>query len=118
MDERQTLSLGFGSFHQPYCVLQVKTCTSPYVNHESHCSLEVMDLARENGLTIVTFTPHCSHRLQPLVYGPLKKHYSAAVNEWNLSHPGRRITIYDLPVCFVKSFYKAFSYDNIESVNY
>ena len=56
------------------------------------------------------------HRLQPLdvsVYGPLKKHYSAAVNKWNLSHPGRRITIYDLPACFARSFYKAFSYDNI-----
>ena len=35
-------------------------------NHDSHCSLEVVDLARENGLTIVTFPPHCSHRLQPL----------------------------------------------------
>ena len=29
------------------------------------------------------------------------------------SHPGRRITIYDLPACFARSFYKAFSYDNI-----
>ena len=85
-------------------------------NHDNNCSFEVMDLARDNGLTIVTFPPHSSHRLQPLdvsVYGPLKKHYSAAVNEWNLSHPGRRITIYDLPACFARSFYKAFSYDNI-----
>ncbi|XP_064639539.1 uncharacterized protein LOC135495059 [Lineus longissimus] len=87
-------------------------------NHDSHCSLEVVDLARENCLTIVTFPPHCSHKLQPLdisVYGPLKKYYSAAANEWNLSHPGRRITIYDLPMpaCFARSFYKAFTYDNI-----
>ena len=59
-------------------------------NNDNHCSLEVVDLARENDLTIVTFPPHCSHRLQSLdvsVYGPLKKHYSTAVNEWNLSHP-------------------------------
>ena len=52
------------------------------------------------------------------VYGPLRKHYSAAVNEWNISHAGRRITTYDLPASFARSFYKAFSYDNIESVNY
>ena len=32
-------------------------------NHDSHCSLEVVDLARENGLTIVTFPPHYSHRI-------------------------------------------------------
>ena len=35
-------------------------------NHDSHCSLEVVDHARKNGLTIVTFPPHCLHRLQPL----------------------------------------------------
>ena len=82
-------------------------------NHDSHCSLEVVDLARENGLTIVTLPPHILQPLDVSVYGHLKKHYSAAVNEWNLSHPGRRITIYDLPACFTRSFYKAFSYDNI-----
>ena len=85
-------------------------------NQDNHCSFEVVDLARENGLTIVTFPPHCSHRLHPLdvsVYGPLRKHYSASVNVWNLSHPGRIITINDLPTCFARSFYKAFSYDNI-----
>ncbi|KAG1681427.1 hypothetical protein GQR58_011823 [Nymphon striatum] len=50
-------------------------------NHESHLNLEVMDMARENGLTIVTFPPHCSHRLQPLdvsFYSPLKAYYKKA----------------------------------------
>ena len=47
-------------------------------NHESHLSLEVVEMARVNGLSIVTFPPHCSHRLQPLdvsFYGPLKSCY-------------------------------------------
>ncbi|KAG1696941.1 hypothetical protein GQR58_006140 [Nymphon striatum] len=55
-------------------------------NHESHLSLEVMDMARENGLTIVTFPPHCSHRLQPLdvsFYGPLKSYYKKKQNVVN-----------------------------------
>ena len=43
-----------------------KPALLPMDNHNSHCSLEVVDLARENDLTSVTFPPHCSHRLQPL----------------------------------------------------
>ena len=76
----------------------------------------MVDLARENGLSLMTFPPHCSHRLQPLdvaVCGPFKKFYSKAVNEWNISHPGSRITIYDLPPCFTRAFNAAFLYANI-----
>ena len=61
-------------------------------NHESHLSLEALDLARENGLTLVTFPPHCSHRLQPLdvsFYGPLKSYYKKALNDRNLGNPGK-----------------------------
>jgi len=35
-------------------------------NHESHMSIEELDLCKENGVTLLTFPPHCSHRLQPL----------------------------------------------------
>jgi hypothetical protein len=44
-------------------------------NHDSHMSIEVIDLARENRATIVTFPPHCIHNLQLLdvgVYDHLK----------------------------------------------
>ena len=103
MDERRTLSSGFGSFHQTYWVLHRNPAPLLMDNNDSHCSLGVADIARENGLTIITFPPHCSHMIKPLnvsVYVPVKKHYNAAVNELNLSHPGRGITIlYDLPAC-------------------
>ncbi|XP_076035777.1 uncharacterized protein LOC143021873 isoform X2 [Oratosquilla oratoria] len=85
-------------------------------NHESHLSLEVMEMARKHGLSIITFPPHTSHKLQPLdvsVYGPLKTHYKQAVNDWNLSSPGKRITIYDLPECFTKAYHRALSVENI-----
>ena len=47
-------------------------------NHDSHLSFNVIELAREDGIHIVTLPPHCSHKLQPLdisVYGPLKTAY-------------------------------------------
>uniref|UniRef100_H2YFC2 DDE-1 domain-containing protein n=1 Tax=Ciona savignyi TaxID=51511 RepID=H2YFC2_CIOSA len=50
-------------------------------NHKSHLSLDIIKIARDNGVRIVTFPPHCSHRLQPLdvsVYGPFKTYYNAA----------------------------------------
>ncbi len=92
------------------CSVQ-KPAVLPCDNHESHLSIRVINMARENGLTIITFPPHCSHRLQPLdvsVFGPLKSHFKTAVNEWNLNHPGTRITIYDLPQCFSRAFHRAF----------
>jgi len=35
-------------------------------NVETHFSLESLTLAKEKGLTILTFPPHCTHKLQPL----------------------------------------------------
>ena len=47
--------------------------------HHSHKSLEVIDLARDHGVTIITLPPHASHRMQPLdaaVFKPLKSSYT------------------------------------------
>lgn len=44
-------------------------------NHSSHMSVEAIDLALENGVHMLTFPPHCSHKLQPLdvsVFVPVK----------------------------------------------
>uniref|UniRef100_H2YBW1 DDE-1 domain-containing protein n=1 Tax=Ciona savignyi TaxID=51511 RepID=H2YBW1_CIOSA len=52
-------------------------------NHQSHLLYDVITLAREHGVNIVTFPPHCSHRMQPLdvsVYGPFKSHYNALLD--------------------------------------
>jgi len=50
-------------------------------NHDSHISIPVIEFAKENGIIMLSFPPHCSHKLQPLdrsVYGPLKKYYNVA----------------------------------------
>ncbi|XP_063220517.1 uncharacterized protein LOC134529888 [Bacillus rossius redtenbacheri] len=45
-------------------------------NHQSHLAPDCLDFAKENGIVMLSFPPHCTHRLQPLdrsVFAPLKK---------------------------------------------
>lgn len=87
-------------------------------NHESHLSLPVIDFCRDNGIVLLSFPPHCSHKLQPLdrsVYGPLKKYVSRAMDSWLNSHPGKRITIYDIPEVVSSALPEAASPRNIVS---
>ena len=68
------------------------------------------------GLLFITLPPHCSHKLQPFdvsIYGPFKRYYNSACNDWMLSHPGRAITIYDIGSLSAQAYYKAFTSANI-----
>jgi len=54
-------------------------------NHSSHLSIEALELAKDNGVVLLSCPPHTSHRLQPLdrsVYGPFKRFISSAQNSW------------------------------------
>lgn len=87
-------------------------------NHESHISLATIDKARENGVTILTLPPHCSHRLQPLdvsVFASFKAHYNSAVDSWLLHHPGTPITIYQVAECVGTAFDRSMTPSNIKS---
>lgn len=69
-------------------------------NHSSHLSLQGIEFCRANGIVLLSFPPHCSHKLQPLdrsVYGPLKRYINSAMDCWLKMHPGKTVTIYDLP---------------------
>eukprot|EP00102_Acyrthosiphon_pisum_P013286 XP_008182808.1 PREDICTED: uncharacterized protein LOC103309352 [Acyrthosiphon pisum] len=69
-------------------------------NYESHLYLPVIDFCRENGVVLLSFPPHCSHKLQPLdcwVYGPFKKYVNRGMDQWMTMNPGKRMTIYDIP---------------------
>lgn len=60
-------------------------------NHGSHLSPEGIDFCRENGVVLLSFPPHCSHKLQPLdrtVYGPLKSYVNSAIDRWMKTNPG------------------------------
>ena len=66
-------------------------------NVETHFSVDSLNLAKENGVTIFTFPPHCTHKLQPLdigFFGPFKRYYDSAIQSFILSNPAMSITIY------------------------
>lgn len=68
--------------------------------HDSYLSIEGLNYSKENGITILSFLPHCSHKLQPLdrsLYGPLKKYISTAFDSWLVNNPGKTMTIYETP---------------------
>lgn len=85
-------------------------------NHATHISISIIDKAKANGVVLLTFPPHTSHKLQPLdrtVYGPLKTYFNAALNDYQLSHPGKTVTIYEIAECLGKAYPRAFTPENI-----
>lgn len=77
-----------------------KPCLLLLDNHDSHLSIDGLNYAKDNGVVMLSFPPHCSHRLQPLdrsVYGPFKKHINTACDAWMLCNPGKTMCIYNIP---------------------
>lgn len=69
-------------------------------NHESHLSIDALEYCTENGITVLSFPPHCSHKLQPLdrtVFGLFKKGINTYSDYWITNNPGKTMTIYDIP---------------------
>ncbi|XP_047132556.2 uncharacterized protein LOC124811253 [Hydra vulgaris] len=68
-----------------------KPCLLLLDNHETYLSIEGLDLAKNNGIVMLTFPPHCTHKLQPLdktVYGPLKNYINTAMTSLLVMNPG------------------------------
>ena len=89
-----------------------------YDNHESHLSIEVINLAKRNGVNILTLPPHSTARMQPLdvaVFKPFKNAYNSAVDSWMMCHPGRPMSIYDVATCVGQAHYKGLTPINITS---
>lgn len=87
-------------------------------NHESHMSIEGLDLCKANGITLLTFPPHCSHRLQPLdvaVYAPLKQHYNNACTSWLHCNPAVPMSVMNIAECFGRAYPLALTPTNIQS---
>ena len=85
-------------------------------SHESHCTLDSIQYARENGITLVTFPPNCSHRLQPLDVGlmvPFKGKLHVAQHDWMTANPGKVITIHDLASLTNAAYQVSFTVKNI-----
>lgn len=87
-------------------------------NHASHCSLESIIYCRDNGIILLSFPPHTSHRLQPLdvsVFAPFKRFCKKSFNDFLITHHGKQISIYDVAKLTDQPFQMAFTPSNILS---
>ena len=69
-------------------------------NHHSHIGLDIIKFSRDNGIVMLSFPPHYSHKLQPLdrsVFGPLRKYFSDGQDAWTRNNPAKTMSIYDIP---------------------
>lgn len=85
-------------------------------NHESHLSIEALDLAKNAGVTVLTLHPHTTAKLQPLDVGinaPFKTFYNSAMDSWLMRHPGESVSIYQVAECVGQAFLKALTPLNI-----
>ena len=87
-----------------------KPCLLLLDNHESHICIKGLDFAKENGIVMLSFPPHCTHRLQPLdrsIYGPFKKYFNIMADDLHLNNRGKGMTIYDLPALVAIAYINA-----------
>ncbi|XP_054737156.1 uncharacterized protein LOC129243836 [Anastrepha obliqua] len=61
--------------------------------------LESINFCRDNGIVMLSFPPHTSHRLQPLdvsIFGPFKQLGRKSFKDFTVSNIGEQITISDV----------------------
>jgi len=85
-------------------------------NHRSHLYVSAINIAKEAGVIMLTFPPHTTNKLQPLnvsAYGPLRIFYGSECDSWQLSNPGKTISLYDIGELSGKAIVKALTPENI-----
>ncbi|CAH1983820.1 unnamed protein product [Acanthoscelides obtectus] len=90
------------------------TASSPVLlildGHYSHTrNLEVVIMARENHVCIISLPPHSTHKLQPLdktFMGTLKSYYSEEIRQW-IRHNHRPLTQYDMGELLGRAYLKS-----------
>ena len=73
-------------------------------------NMEVIDLARANGVVLLCLPPHCSHKMQPLNVSfmkPLSIYYDQELEKWLCNHPGRVVTTFQVAKLFRIAYTKA-----------
>ena len=79
--------------------------------HATHVkSLEVVDIARSNGVHIICLPPHSTHRMQPLdvtLMKPLSSKLAREYQLWLRANPGQSLTIYHIAELFNKAYLAA-----------
>ncbi|CAC5401576.1 unnamed protein product [Mytilus coruscus] len=88
-------------------------------SHSSHETLDLIEVACENGIELFTFPPHTTHWLCPLdktIFGPcLIRHYHGICSEFMTLSPNNSDTKGNWPGLFRRAYDKAFTPSNITS---
>lgn len=79
--------------------------------HTTHTrNLDVIDLARDNGVSLVCLPPHTSAHMQPLdkaFMKPFKTFYAQEIENWLTMHPFRGITMFQVGELIGKAYIRA-----------
>ena len=79
--------------------------------HSTHTkNLEVIEMARENGVVLLCLPPHCSHKMQPLDVSfmkPLMTFYDKELEKWLRNNPGRVVTTFQVAELFGNAYKRA-----------
>ncbi|KAI0229911.1 hypothetical protein LSAT2_019672 [Lamellibrachia satsuma] len=104
-------SITFTTWLKHFAAIAGCTKDDPHIllldGHESHKTLEAIDFAREHGIILLRFPPHCTHRLQPLdrtYFKSLKFAFSRSCDNWLISNKGRAITQYNVMPLFEQAY--------------
>jgi hypothetical protein len=79
--------------------------------HGSHTKrLELINFGTEDGVILVCFPPHCTHRLQPLDVSFMKPfclYYEEEVRGWLRRNPGKVVTLFQISSLFGGAYLNA-----------
>lgn len=112
----------FYDFIQKFQAFVKSTPEDPIIlvldNHVSHRSYETLKFCRENGIRLLSFPPHTSHRLQPLdvsVFGPFQNSKDTLLADWCKSNPGRTMLIHDMAPIICRALENAATERNVKA---
>lgn len=105
----------FFSWFKKFVVFSGASKNSPVLllldGHHTHTkNIFLIEYARDHGVIMLCFPPHCTHRLQPLDVGfmkPLSTFYEGEVSSWLRANPGRVVTQFQIAKLFGNAFVKA-----------
>ena len=78
--------------------------------HHTHKTVAAVDFCKQHGIVLLCLPPHTTHKLQPLdvsFFKSFNHHYDKAIENWLRSHPGRVVTIYQIPHLINEAFGKS-----------
>ena len=78
--------------------------------HHSHKTLEAVVFARAHGICLLTLPPKSTHKMQPLdtaYFKSFKSAYNAAADSWMISHPGQKLSAFEVAGVFGKAYLRS-----------